>query len=89
MSQYLPTGNFKWFTDKQIAKLNIDNLQHDSNKGLIFEVDLECPKELHHLPNDYPLAAEKIKVSENMFYAIMTHFPTCQRYSTKISYINR
>ena len=38
----------------------------DSKKGLILEVDLEYPKELHDLHNNYPLGAEKIKVTENM-----------------------
>ena len=35
-------------------------------KGLILEVDLEYPEELHDLHNDYPLAAEKIKVTKEM-----------------------
>ena len=29
---------------------------------MILEVDLEYPKELHELHNDYPLAAEKMKL---------------------------
>ena len=31
-----------------------------------YEVDLEYPDELHHLHNDYPCAAEKIKVTDEM-----------------------
>ena len=34
--------------------------------GKIYEVDLEYPDELHHLHNDYPWAAEKIKVTDEM-----------------------
>ena len=34
--------------------------------GMIYEVDLEYPIELHHLHNDYPLAAQKIKVTDEM-----------------------
>ena len=30
-------------------------------KGCVFEVDLEYPKELHELHNEYPLALEKIR----------------------------
>ena len=37
-----------------------------NEKGLIFEVDLEYPKKLHNLHNDYPLAPEKIKVTKDM-----------------------
>ena len=66
MSQYLPTGGFKWLTEKQINNLNLAKYQEDSNKGLILEVDLEYPEELHDAHNDYPIAAEKIKVAGNM-----------------------
>ena len=66
MSQYLPTGNFKWMTEKQINKINLATYKEDSKKGLILEVDLEYPRELHDLHNDYPLGPEKNKVTENM-----------------------
>ena len=66
MSQYLPTGGFRWLTEKQINNLNLAKYQEDSNKGLILEVDLEYPEGLHDLHNDYPLAAEKVKVTEDM-----------------------
>ena len=66
MSQYLPTGNFKWMTDKEISKTNLGKYELDSKEGLILEVDLEYPKELHDLHNDYPVPPEKVKVSKNM-----------------------
>ena len=66
MSQYLPTGNFKLMTDKEISKMNLGKYELDSKEGLILEVDLEYPKELHDLHNDYPIAPEKVKVSKNM-----------------------
>ena len=66
MSQYLPTGGFRWMTDKQINKINLATYKEDSKKGLILEVDLEYPRELHDLHNDYPLGPEKVKVTENM-----------------------
>ena len=66
MSQYLPTGGFKWLTEKQINKINLAQYNEDSNKGLILEVDMEYPKELHDIHNDYALAAEKVKVTDNM-----------------------
>ena len=66
MSQYLPTGGFKWMTEKQINKINLAQYNEDSNKGLILEVDLEYPKELHDLHNDYPLGPEKVKVTDDM-----------------------
>ena len=66
MSQYLPTGNFKWMTDKEISKIDLGKYKADGKKGLILEVDLEYPKELHDLHNDYPIAPEKVKVSNDM-----------------------
>ena len=66
MSQYLPTGGFKWLSQKQIEKINLGKYTDDSKKGLILEVDLEYPKELHDLHNDYPLGPEKVKVTNKM-----------------------
>ena len=66
MSQYLPTGNFKWMTDKEISKIDLGKYKADGKKGLILEVDLEYPQELHDIHNDYPVAPEKVKVSKNM-----------------------
>ena len=66
MSQYLPTGGFKWMTEKQINNLDLAKYKENSKKGLILEVDLEYPKELHNLHNDYPLAAERVCVTKDM-----------------------
>ena len=64
MSQYLPTGNFEWLNKKDIDKLNLDNYSDESDKGLILEIYLEYPEELHDLHSDYPLAPEKICVKK-------------------------
>ncbi|XP_078363427.1 uncharacterized protein LOC144647502 [Oculina patagonica] len=66
MSQFLPTGGFKWLTEKQINNTNLSKYTENSKKGLILEVDLEYPKKLHDLHNDYPLGSEKVKVTQNM-----------------------
>ena len=66
MSQHLPTGGFKWLTEKQINKIDLTQYNEASEKGLILEVDLEYPKELHDLHNDYPLVPEKVKVTDSM-----------------------
>ena len=66
MSQYLPNGGFRWMTEKQINNINLSKYSENSKKGLILEVDLAYPKELHDLHNDYPLAPEKIKVNKDM-----------------------
>ena len=75
MSQYLSTGGFKWLTEKQIDKIMKKTILSDNKKGYILEVDLEYPEELHELHNDYPLAAEKMKVTKDM---LSTHCKTIQ-----------
>ena len=35
---------------------------HPCSLGCILEVDLEYPKEIHDLHNDYPLAPERLKI---------------------------
>ena len=66
MSQYLPKGNFKWMSEREIKKIDLEKYGANSKKGLILEVDLEYPQDLHDSRNDYPLAPEKVKVSKNM-----------------------
>ena len=70
MSQPLPYGGFKWVypdTIFHVGKREVDDTIIDKKKGIghIYEVDLEYPEELHELHNDYPCAAEKIKVSDD------------------------
>ena len=69
MSQSLPCSNFRWFIDSENKSVN-NWLKYINTKklgiGKIYEVDLEYPKHLHDLHNDYPCAAQKIKVSDDM-----------------------
>lgn len=66
MSQYLPTGGFKWMTQKQIDNIDLAKYKEDSKNGLILEVDLKYPQDLHNFHNDYPLAPEKVEVTDSM-----------------------
>ena len=66
MSQYLPTGNFKWMSDREIKQIDLGKYKADGKKRLILEVDLEYPQELHDMHNDYPVCPEEVKVSNNM-----------------------
>ena len=56
MRQYLLIGNFKWV--KKILKIEqkLMNIKNNSSTGYIREVDLEYPKKLHAIHNDYLLA---------------------------------
>ena len=59
MSQPLSYGNFRWVNANSV-------IPKKKGIGHIYEVDLEYPEELHDLHNDYPCAAKKIKVSDDM-----------------------
>ena len=66
MSQYLLTGGFRWLTEKETNKIDLAKYKEDSKKGVIIEIDLEYPQELHDLHNDYLLAPEKMKITREM-----------------------
>ena len=66
MSQYLPTGGFRWLDEEEVNDLDVDNIPEDGSKGYILEVDLEYPEELHGAHGQYPLAPEKILVTDDM-----------------------
>ena len=67
MSQKLPTGGFKWLTDKEINNLyNNQILQVWEKTPCILEVDLQYPEELHDSHNDYPLCPERVKCDKGV-----------------------
>ena len=63
MSQNLPYGGFNWIEPEDFK---LENVRNNSKKGHILEVDLEYPKELHDLHNEYPYCAEQIVVKSEM-----------------------
>ena len=63
MSKYLVTCRFKRKDPKQF---HLNKYTSNSSKGCVLEVDLEYPKELCKLHNDYPLAPDKIEIKEKM-----------------------
>ena len=64
MVQPLPICDFKWVED--FTSLDVMSVADDGEMGYILEVDLEYPKELHDLYNDYPLAPEKMTIHPAM-----------------------
>ena len=47
----------------------MNKYRSNNSKGCALEVDLEYPKELRELGNDYPLATDKIKIKREMLSA--------------------
>jgi hypothetical protein len=70
MSQPLPVGGFKWMSPRELQdfshKSEILSLLDDAETGYILEVDLTYPTHLHDVHNDYPLAVEHLKLTEDM-----------------------
>ena len=63
MSRFLPTSGFKWIDPKDP---HLNEYTSNSSRGCVLEVDLEYPKKLHKLHNDYPLAPNKIEIEREM-----------------------
>ena len=59
-SEFLPTSDFKCIMDPK--DLDSNRYNSNSSKSCVSKVDLEYPKELHELHNDYLLVSDKIEV---------------------------
>ena len=64
MSEYLPYEGFKWL--KNIDEFDVMSINEKRLTGFLLKVDLKCPNKLHKLHNNYPLAPEKLAVSNDM-----------------------
>ena len=67
MSQKLPVGNFEWIEKDDISKFDetfIKEYDENSDKGYIFEVDVQYSKNLHMLYSDLPFLPERIKINK-------------------------
>ena len=64
MCKKLPVGDFKWVDDLSIFTEDfIKNYDENSDKGYIFEVHVEYPKDLHKLHSDLPFLPERMKIN--------------------------
>ena len=65
MSESLPVGGFKWMKDlSKIDEDFIKNYDENSDKGYMLEVNVEYPKNLHHLHSDLPFLPERMKIDK-------------------------
>ena len=87
MSQYLPYSGFKWLIQKETYGFNINSIEENSSIGYTLEVDLEYPDELHELHNDYPLAQEKLEISQNMLSNYCSKI--ANEYGVKVGGVNK
>ena len=54
------------YLKKHINELDLAKYIYESKNGLIMEIDLEYPKKLHNMHNDYPLAPKQVCVEQEM-----------------------
>ena len=87
MSQYLPYSRFNWLNQKKISDFTLNSISENSSIVYTLEVDLEYPSELHGLHNDYPLAPEKLEISQNMLSKYC--FNIENKYGFKIRGVNK
>ena len=65
MSKFLPTSGFQWINPKEF---NFNKYTSNSLKGCVLEVDLEYPRELRELHNDYLLAPDQIEIKRGILF---------------------
>ena len=87
MIQYLPYSEFKWLNQKEISNFCLNSISENSSIGYIREVDLEYRSELHDLHNNYPLAPEKLKITQNMLSKYC--FNIANEYGIKVGGVNK
>lgn len=66
MISKLPFSGYAWADASLFTSDMIKQMDTDGDVGYALEVDLEYPIELHDLHNDYPLAVEKMAISNEM-----------------------
>ena len=74
MCEKLPTGNFRWRTEK-ISVEDLMAFDAEGDSGCRVRASWKYPESLHELHNDYPMAPESILVSPEM----------CSPFNTKLA----
>ena len=87
MIQYLQYGGFKWLSKKEIDEFDLNLVKENSSTGYILEFVLEYPSDLHDLHNDYPLAPEKLEISQNMLSKYCSDI--ADKYVIKVGRVNK
>ena len=87
MSQYLPYRRFKWLNQKEVSDFCWNFISKNSSIGYILEVHLEYSSELHDQHNDYPLAPEKLEITQNLLSKYCLSI--ANKYGIKIGGVNK
>ena len=81
------TSGFRWLSEKEISKSCLNSISKNSSVGCILKVDIKYPSKLHDLHNDYPLALEKLEISQDMSSKYCSDI--VNKYGVKIGGVNK
>ena len=85
MSEALLIGDFTFLPEDEVASFDLDATTKSDDYGYILEVDLKYPEHLHDSHSDYPLAAEKLKITKEMLSAYSSSLNNNHLTSEKLS----
>ena len=71
LSKFLPTSGLNWIDPEEF---DLHKYTSNSWKGCVLLVDLEYPKDLRELHNDYPLAPDKIEIKRKLSLKYVIHY---------------
>ena len=64
VGEYISYEEFEWL--ENIDEFDVNSINEKGDRGYFLEVDLKYPDGLHELHNDYPLAPEKLAVTNDI-----------------------
>ena len=69
MSEALSIGEFTFLAEDEVASFDLNTTTKSDDYGYILEVDLKYPEHLYDSHSDYPLAAEKLRITNEILSA--------------------
>ena len=83
----LPFSEFDWLSKEEMNKFDPNKIIENNPIGYILEVDLAYPSKLPDMHNDYPLAPEKLEISQNMLSKYCSNI--VDEYGIKVDGVNK
>ena len=84
MTEYLPTGGFKWYND---LTLDARTVPDDGERGYFFEVDLKYPVHIHDRHRDLPFCPENRKAPNGKHPKLLATLYDKERYVIHYRYL--
>ena len=87
LRQYLFYGRFEQLSQKRIDKFHVNSISGNTSDGYkleykIYVSDLKFHDDLHYLHNDYPLAPQKLEISNDTLSIYYSNF--ADKYKIKV-----